>query len=37
MARQRIVLEGTMMQDPAGVTYWAYDALDRSFRQEGIP
>jgi YD repeat-containing protein len=26
-----------MMQDPTGVTYWAYDALDRSFRQEGIP
>ena len=25
-----------MMQDGSGVTYWAYDALDRSFRQEGI-
>ena len=25
-----------MMQDGSGVSYWAYDALDRSFRQEGI-
>ena len=26
-----------MMQDKTGVTYWAYDALDRSMRQEAIP